>query len=62
MRLNLHGRRKRLPGKMDALGAKVEVMKESCAEISKEEKRRLKRSIYYNKKEVNEQFGRKMNQ
>ena len=47
---------------MDALGAKVEVMKESCAEISKEEKRRLKRSIYYNKKEVNEQFGRKMNQ
>ena len=31
-------------------------------EIHKEEKRKIKRCIYQSKKEVNAQFGRKMNQ
>ena len=30
-------------------------------EIYREEKRKIKRCIYQSKKEVNEQFGRKMN-
>ena len=34
--------------------------KERCMKAYREEKRKVKRSIYHNKKKVNEQFGRKM--
>ena len=44
------------------LGAGYEDARESCLEVYKEEKRKVKRSIYQCKKEVQEQFRRKMNQ
>ena len=37
-------------------------MQGRCLEVYKEEKRKVKRCIYQSKKEVQEQFGRKMNQ
>ena len=46
----------------ELLGARDEVTKDRFMEVYKEEKRKVKRCIYQNKKEVNEQFGRKMNQ
>ena len=47
---------------MDVLGARDEEAIERCLEVYKEEKREVKRSIYQSKEEVQEQFGRKMNQ
>ena len=46
----------------EVLGARDEDVKDRCMEAYREEKRKVKRCIYLNKKEVNEQFGRKMNQ
>ena len=46
---------------MDVLKANDEVSKDRCMEIYKEKKRKTKRCISRRKKEVNEQFGRKMN-
>ena len=46
----------------EVLGARDEVAKERCMETYKEEKRKVKKCIYQSKKEVIEQFGRKMNQ
>ena len=43
------------------MGARDKVAKEKCIKIYKEEKRKVKRCLYQSKKEVNEQFGRKMN-
>ena len=43
------------------LGARDEGAKERCLEVYREEKRKVKRSIYQ-RKEINEQFGGKMNQ
>ena len=43
------------------MGASDEAAKERCMKICKE-KRKVKRCIYQNKKEVNKQFGRKKNQ
>ena len=36
--------------------------KEGCLEVYKEENRKIKRYMHKSKKEVHEQFGRKMNQ
>ena len=47
-------------GRKEILGARDEVTKDRCTEVYKE-KRKVKRCIYKSKKEVNEQFGRKMN-
>ena len=44
------------------MGAWNEVAKDRYTEVYKEEKRKIKRCIYQSKKELNEQFGRKMNQ
>ena len=44
------------------LGARDESAKERCMGAYREEKRKRKRCIYQSRKEVNEQFGRKMNQ
>ena len=44
------------------LAASDEANKERCLEAYREEKRKVKRCIVQRKKEVNEQFGRKMNQ
>ena len=44
------------------LGAGDIPVKDRFMEIYKEEKRKVKRYIYQSEKEVNEQFGRKMNQ
>ena len=44
------------------LGARDEEEKERFMEAYREEKRKAKRCIYQSKKEVNEQFGSKMNQ
>ena len=41
--------------------ARDEAAKERCMEAYKEENRMVKRCIYQSKKEVNEQFCRKMN-
>ena len=38
------------------MGSRDEVAKRGCMEIYKEEKRKVKRSIYQSKTEVNEQF------
>ena len=46
-------------GKDDITG---EMIKDRCMEIYKDGKRKDKRCIYQSKKEVSEQFGRKMNQ
>ena len=46
----------------EVLGARDEVAKERCTKVYKEEQRKAKKCIYKNKKKVNEQFGRKMNQ
>ena len=43
------------------LAANGEKAKERCMEAYREEKRKAKRSIHQSKKEVNEQFRRKMN-
>ena len=43
------------------LAVKDEIAKGRNIEIYKGEKRNVKRCIYWNKNEVNEQFGRKMN-
>ena len=39
-----------------------EQAKEKCMEAHREEKRMVKRCIYQSKREVNEQFGWKMNE
>ena len=44
------------------MGAKDEIAKDKYTEIYQEEKRKIKGCIYQRKKEVNEHFGRKMNQ
>ena len=44
------------------LGARDAGARERCLEVYKEEKRNVKRRIYQSKEEVQEQFGRKMNQ
>ena len=44
----------------EVLGLRDEVAKDRCIEIYKEEKRKVKRCINQIRKEVNEQFGRKM--
>ena len=44
------------------LAARDKYAKERCMETYKKEKRKVKRCIYQSKEEVNEQFGRKMNQ
>ena len=47
----------------EVLGAGGVVGKESCLEAYKEKKKRkVKRCMYQSKKEVNTNFGRKMNQ
>ena len=46
----------------EVLGARDEYAKERCRKAYKEEKRKVKIFIYQSKKEVNEQFRRKMNQ
>ena len=45
----------------EVLGARDEDTRERCLEVYKEEKRKVNRCIYQSK-EVQEQFGRKMNQ
>ena len=45
----------------DVLKAKNENRKKRCIEIYAEENRRVESYIYQSKKEVNEQFGRKIN-
>ena len=44
------------------LGARGEDAREICLEVYKEKKRKVKRCIYQSKKEVQGQFGGKMNQ
>ena len=45
----------------DVLGARDEVAKDRCIEVYKEEKRKVKRCIYHNKKEANEHLeGRRI--
>ena len=44
------------------LGARDEDVRENCLEVYKEEKRKVRRCIYRSKKEIQEQFGRKVNQ
>ena len=44
------------------LGARDEDATERCLEAYKREKRKVKRCISRSKEEVQEQFGRKMNQ
>ena len=46
----------------EVLGARDEDVMERCLEAYKEEKRKVKKCIYQSKKEVQEQFGRKMHQ
>ena len=46
----------------EVLVARDEDAKERCLKVYKEEKRKAKRYIYQSKEEVQEQFGRKMNQ
>ena len=46
----------------EVLGTRDEDAKEMFWEVYKEEKRKVKRSIYQSRKEVQEQFERKMNQ
>jgi hypothetical protein len=47
---------------LNVLKAKDEISKESCMEVYREERRKTKRCISGRKREVNEQFGRKMNE
>ena len=44
----------------EVLGTRDEVAKDRFMEAYKEENRKVKSCIYQSKKEVNEQFGRKM--
>ena len=44
------------------LAASDKESKERCVEEYREEKRKVKRCIYQSKSNVNEQFGRKMNE
>ena len=44
------------------LGVRYEDARERCLEVYREEKREVKRCIYQSKEEIQEQFGRKMNQ
>ena len=44
------------------LGARDEDVKQRCMEVYKEDKRKVKKYIYQSKEEVNEQYGRKVNQ
>ena len=46
----------------EVLGVRDEEAKERCLKAYREENRKFKRCIYQCKKEVNEQFERKMNQ
>ena len=46
----------------EMLGARDEDAREMCLEVYKEKKGKIKRCIYRSKEEVQEQFGRKMNQ
>ena len=48
--------------KKELLGARDEDARERCLEVYKEEKRKVKKFIYQSKEEVQEQFGRKVNQ
>src|SRR5678816_3363100 len=47
---------------LNVLKANDEDSKERCLEVYKEEKRNTKRCIHRRKEEVNEQFGRRMNE
>src|SRR5678816_1973233 len=47
---------------LNVLKANDEISKERCLELYKEEKRNTKRCIRRRKQEVNEQFGRRMNE
>ena len=42
------------------LGARDEDARERCLEVYKEEKRKVKLYIYHSKRDVQEQFGRKI--
>ena len=44
----------------EVLAASNEEAKERCMEAYREEKRKVKRSVYQSKKKVSEQFGRKV--
>ena len=44
------------------LAASNEETKERCMEVYRVKKRKVKRCIYWSKKKVNEQIGRKMNE
>ena len=44
------------------LGVRYEDARERCLEVYRGEKREVKRCIYQSKEEIQEQFGRKMNQ
>ena len=46
----------------EVLEARDEEAKERCLKVDKEEKKKLKKCIYQSKEEVNEQFGKMMNQ
>ena len=46
----------------DVMGARVEVTKDRLWRSVKKKRKRLRKCIYQGKKEVNEQFRRKMNQ
>ena len=47
---------------LNVLEAQDVFLKERCLEVYKEEKRKTERCISRRKKEVNEQFGRRMNE
>ena len=46
----------------EVLGARDEFAKGKCMEVYKVENRKLKKCVYHIKKDVNEYFGRKVNQ
>ena len=46
----------------EMLGVRGEEAKERCMKAYREERKKIKRYTYQNKKKVNEQFGRKMNE
>ena len=46
----------------EILGVRDEDPREMCLEVYKEEKRKVKRCIFQSKKELQEEFGRKMNE
>ena len=52
---------KRKKAAWKVLGARDEDSRERCWELYKEENRKVRRCIYQSKKDIQEQFGRKMN-